>query len=175
MEPHMTLRHALPLLLAGACAIALAGCDSGLELDSTEIETPGVGLRDAPVPCNGSTGVTDLTFDPTQTRITVGNPSLTPENAAHVIGTVSGLSPSDSVFLVSVDEEFDCPLYRVTPATVTGGTFEATVDLGDLQALRIFAVAAPVTAAEITCTASDCVQVGSVTPSGVSQSLVILL
>lgn len=171
----MTLRPALTLLLACAAALALVACDSGLDLDATEVETPGVGLRAAPVPCNGDDGRTDLVFDPTQTRITIGDPSQLPENGARIVGSVSGLSPSDSIFLLVVDEQTDCPLYSVTQATVSGGTFAATVDLGALQALRVFAIAAPVAPADITCTASGCIQVGTVPPSGVSDALLILL
>lgn len=164
------------LVVAAVTGLAmLAGCNTGLKLDSSTVNTPGMGLGSAPETCTASANRAKLAFDATATRVAIGRPGQVPENVVDIVGTVTGLSPSESIYLLLADGTVDCPIYSITPATVTGGTFTATIDLQDYTSLRVFAIATAAAQSEIACTASNCIQAGTEAPAGVGEALVINL
>ncbi len=173
------MRRLLPIrvlpVLAACVALSLLGCDGGLDFENDTFPAPSIAIGAPPVACS-AVGSGTILFEIGDITVVENSPASLPQNRLTVSGTVSGLGMDDSLEVVVLPFDQDCPILASATATVTGTDFTATVEFGERVAFRAALVAHAGVLEDVDCSVdSDCLSTAAGSFSAVSAMIEVLL
>jgi hypothetical protein len=166
-----SVRRALAPFASAALTLALVACSGGV---SDDVPFPRIVVGSEADACGSSSNAVQIDLSDVGTRLVENSPAVPPATRLQVVGTVTGLPATDSLWLAVLPLSGTCPYDNSAGATVAAdGSFTAILDIATYTRFRVVALSAATPVIPSCDTAQDCIQVTGL--SGLSNTLEIRL